>query len=243
MLEYYSSAAPYSSVFVHGAGGNGLLWKRTLRNLSGDASAVAVNLPGHPSGDITCTTVAQYSDALFGFMQEAGISRPVLVGHSMGTAVSLTLAATHPEALGGLVLVSGGAKLGVDPYILQSLRGDPLRAIEDVITPQSFYSVDLGLGREARAALSIPNLPVFLNDYLACAAFDARQDLEKIRARTLIVCGDMDRMTPPKWAHYLQSNMDDSELYFIKDAGHMLPIEKPDALGALLMSFLKGFSR
>jgi pimeloyl-ACP methyl ester carboxylesterase len=225
-------------IFVHGAGGNSLLWKRTLQYLSGKSVAFAVDLPGHPSGEITCKTVGDYSEALFKFIADRGVGRPVVCGHSMGGAVALTAALSHPDALGGLILVSTGAKLGVDPVILDVLRSQPLKAVEQVITPRSFNSIDLSLGREARVALSISNLDVFLNDYLACQNFDVRADLRRIDTRTLIACGDKDRMTPPKWSHFLKTNITGSELYFVKDSGHMLPLEKPEALAGAVQSFL-----
>ncbi|HZW84934.1 MAG TPA: alpha/beta fold hydrolase, partial [Nitrososphaerales archaeon] len=153
------------------------------------------------------------------------------------------LSINHPESVGGLVLVGAGAKLGVDQRILAGLDGKPLEAIERIITPRSFYSVDLGLGREARQALSLSNLPVFLNDYLACNGFDVRPDLPKISVPTLVVCGDRDEMTPPKWAHYLNQHILDSELRFVKDAGHMLPLEKPEALAGLVQWFLQSLTR
>ena len=243
VLSNYASAAPYPTVFVHGAGENNLLWKKTLERLSGSSQAFAVNLPGHPSGEITCKSVPEYSQAVLEFIQQKGIRSPVVAGHSMGSAVAITLAIEHPEVVRGLVVVSGGAKLGVERTVLEGLRSQAMKTIENVITPMSFYAVDLSIGKEARSSLSTSNLQVFLNDYLACAAFDERQRLERIRARTLVVCGDADRMTPPKWAHYLQSNIEGAELRFIRDAGHMLPIEKPDLLAGMIQAFLEGFSR
>jgi pimeloyl-ACP methyl ester carboxylesterase len=242
VLSSISHSAPKDVIFVHGAGGNSLLWKRTLSLLSGPSNAVAVDLPGHPSGKITCRSVGDYAQAFHEFIRECGLTKPVVAGHSMGGAVVLSLALAHPEDIGGLVLVSTGAKLGVDPAILEGLEEAPMKAIEAVITPRSFYSIDLGLGREARAALSISNLPIFLNDYVACKNFDVRADLSRISTRTLVVCGDKDRMTPPKWSHFLKGNIPDAELYFVKDSGHMLPLEKPEALAKLLQLFLSNLS-
>ena len=238
MLTHISHEAPRDIVFVHGAGGNSLLWKRTIRYLTGPSVALAVDLPGHPDGEITCRSVGDYVEAVHATIRGSSLGRPVICGHSMGGAIALTLALTHPDDLGGLILVSTGAKLGVDPEIIRGLGSNPLRAIESTITPWSFNSIDLGLGREARAALSVSNLPVFLNDYLACDGFDVRKELPRITARTLVVCGDKDQMTPPKWSHYLGENISGSELYFVKDSGHMLPIEKPEALAGVIQRFL-----
>jgi pimeloyl-ACP methyl ester carboxylesterase len=243
VLDNFAHPAPSPSLFVHGAGGNNLLWKRTLQYLSGDSVGVAVNLPGHPSGEITCRSVRDYSESVAAFIRDSRLPSPTVVGHSMGSAVALTLSIEHPDLVGGLVLVGAGAKLGVDSSIVEGLRGAPMKAIEDVITPRSFYSIDLGLGREARAALSVSNLPVFLNDYLACATFDERPRLDRIRTKTLVLCGDADRMTPPKWAHYLRDNIEGADLRFVRDAGHMLPLEKPEILAGMLQGFLEGISR
>ncbi|MDG6985412.1 MAG: alpha/beta hydrolase [Nitrososphaerota archaeon] len=240
MLGSVTHGAPHDVVFVHGAGGNSLLWGRTLHFLSGDSTAVAVNLPGHPEGEITCKTVVEYAEALRSLIAESGLRSPAVCGHSMGGAVALTLAIRHPDALGGLILASTGARLGVDTKLIEGLSDNPMRAIENIITPWSFNSIDLGLGREARTALSVSNLPVFLNDYLACQGFDVRGDLASIAAKTLVVCGDKDRMTPPKWSHYLAANIPGSELYFVKDSGHMLPLEKPEALARVVQAFLAG---
>lgn len=211
-----------------------------IQNLSGGSTAFAANLPGHPSGEITCKTIGQYAESLHDFISELGVNRPAVCGHSMGGAVSLALALEHPEDVGGLILVATGARLGVDNKILEGLRVDPMRTIEKTITPWSFYSVDLGLGREARVALSISNLPVFLNDYAACDAFDVRNEIGRVTAKTLVVCGDKDRMTSPKWSHFLASNIPGAELYFVKDSGHMIPFEKPGTLSSVIQKFLEG---
>jgi pimeloyl-ACP methyl ester carboxylesterase len=242
MLSFISHGAPHDAVFVHGAGGNSLLWRRMLAGFSGDSRALAIDLPGHPSGEITCKSVRDYAEALHGFLVDSRLDTPVVGGHSMGGATVLTLAVTHPDDIGGLILVGTGAKLGVAPEILEGLRAEPLRTIENIITPWSFNTIDIGLAREARDALSVSNIPVFLNDYLACAGFDFRKDLQKVSTRTLIVCGDHDRMTPPRFSHYLAENIPGSELRFIKDSGHMLPLEKPEALASVVQAFLAGFT-
>jgi pimeloyl-ACP methyl ester carboxylesterase len=242
-LDYYSHDAPSDCLFIHGAGGNNLLWKRSLQYLRGPGKALAVNLPGHPSGEIVCHSVKEYCEAIHSFVSEAGLGRATICGHSMGTAIALTLAIEHPQDVAALVLVDGGAKLGVSPAILQGLASAPLRAIEEVITPMSFHTVSLEIGREARVALSLSNLAVFLNDYMACNNFDVRSALPTISARTLVVCGEDDRMTPPRYSQYFGASIPDSTVYFIRGAGHMVPLEKPEMLGGLLQTFLSSLNR
>jgi len=235
-------SAPHDIVFVHGAGGTNLLWGDLLPSLAGEKSAFAVNLPGHPAGEIACRSIDEYAEAVLGFIHEKGL-RPAVCGHSMGGAVALALALNHPDAVSALVLVDTGAKLGVFPDILAELGKEPLRAIEDRITPLSFYTVDLELARRARSALSLSNPQVFLNDYLACAAFDVRERLSSVSATTLILCGESDRMTPPRWSHYLNANLMFSRIFLVRESGHMLPLEKPNLCGRLIQDFLVELNR
>jgi len=243
VLATLEHPAPNDLVFIHGAGGNNLLWRRILGFLSGEGTAFAVNLPGHPSGEITCKSVADYAEAVHSFIVEKGIQRPSICGHSMGGAIALTLALDYPEDVGSLILVDTGAKLGVNSELLDGLRAQPLSAIEKMITPWSFHSLSFDSARESRTALSISNLPVFLNDYLACDGFDVRERLPEITARTLIVCGESDEMTYPKASHLMNANIPRSSLFFIRDAGHMVPLEKPQLCAQLIQSFLSEPSR
>ena len=177
-LDCVTHPAPSDAVFIHGAGGNHKLWSETLRFLSGDGTAFAVNLPGHPSGEISCRSVDEYAEAVFGFIAERGF-RPAVCGTSMGGAIALTLALHHPESISALILMGTGAKLGVMPEVLLGLEEEPLRTIEKTITPLSFHSLNLDVARRAREALSLSNPRVFLNDYLACAVFDVRESLSR----------------------------------------------------------------
>src|SRR5713101_171508 len=76
VLGFISHEAPSGVIFVHGAGGNSLLWKRMLNYLSGPSFALAADLPGHPTGEITCKTVGEYAEAVFEFIADREIDRP-----------------------------------------------------------------------------------------------------------------------------------------------------------------------
>ncbi|HLQ03607.1 MAG TPA: alpha/beta fold hydrolase [Nitrososphaerales archaeon] len=67
-LQYTLRSAPRDIVFVHGAGGTKLLWRRILEGLEGGARALAVNLPGHPSGEIPCRSIDEYAEAVRRFI-------------------------------------------------------------------------------------------------------------------------------------------------------------------------------
>jgi len=45
-------------------------------------------------------------------------------------------------------------------------------------------------------------------------------------------------MTPPKWSTYLNQNMPSSTMELVSDAGHMVPLEKPETCAGLIQGFL-----
>ncbi len=239
-LQYDTHAAPRDLVFVHGAGGTNLQWRRILEGLGGSGGAFAVNLPGHPSGEISCRSIEEYAEVLHQFVLGRRIEKPVICGHSMGGAIALTFAVRYPGEISGLILVDTGAKLGVLPSIRDGLKENPLVTIQKFITPMSFYRTDAEILRESVSMFSIRNPAVFLNDYDACNSFDIRAHLSEIAAKTLIICGEYDQMTPPKWSHYLNTRILNSAAFFIRDAGHMVPLEKPNASRRLINDFLLG---
>jgi pimeloyl-ACP methyl ester carboxylesterase len=97
---------------------------------------VAFDRPGYgysdrPAGKLW--TAAAQAHLLRRAFAELGLERPVVVGHSWGTLVALALALDHPDAVGGLVLISGyykpTARLDVPLAALAAIPvlGDVLR--------------------------------------------------------------------------------------------------------------------
>jgi len=66
--------------------------------------------------------------------------------------------------------------------------------------------------------------------------------LDRIRTPVLIISGADDQLTPPKYSDYLERNIAGSRLVRIADAGHLVPVEKPEAVNQALLSFMETLS-
>ncbi len=225
-------------LFIHGAGGNALLWGRVLQHLP-RVSAIAVDLPGHGrSAGPGCTAIAAYSQAVLALAEALHLERLVLAGHSMGGAVALDLALNAPWRLQALVLVAVAAPLPVAPALLQQLAEDP--------APARQWIIDAGYGpgipaaaRELGAKQLAQVAPAVLHgDFLACSAYDARPRLAEISAPALLLCGSEDRLTPPRRMQALRDGLPKSRLEIVPGAGHMLPLERPEAVGEAISRLL-----
>jgi len=91
---------------------------------------------------------------------------------------------------------------------------------------------------ESEKQLSKINPKVLLGDFVACDNFDIRDRIKEIKIPTLIIVGEKDCMTPPSYSQFLAENILGAQLEIIKDAGHMVMLEKPDEVSKLIVSFI-----
>lgn len=227
-------------VFLHGAGGSRLHWPPSLRRLAG-RHTLAVDLPGHGESPADGTAgIDGYSRRLSAWRAVLGIDSAVLVGHSMGSAIALASALAEPAALAGLVLVGAGARLRVNPQLLEDVgRRAAFGEVVDRIVKWSFAAeAEARLVELARARLIETGPAVLAGDLRACDAFDVTARLGEIRLPTLIVVGRSDRMTPVRLGEELQAGIAGGRLEVIEAAGHMVMLEQPEAVAQALRSWL-----
>lgn len=225
-------------LLIHGAGENHLIWPADLRRLP-DARILPIDLPGHgkSSGDGR-GSVAEYAAFAVDVLDALAIEQAVIVGHSMGGAIAQQFALTYPARTAALILIATGGRLRVSPQILEFARSD-LPAAADLIsslewgpdTPEQM----IRLGKQQL----LTNRPeVIYGDYLACNGFDLMERLGDIRTPALVVGGTADQMTPPKYASTLAERIAGARLTLIDGAGHMVQLEKPEAVTRAVEQFL-----
>src|SRR5512145_2129580 len=90
-------AKAQSLVFIHGSGGNSSAWSQQYARLHKSFNIAAVNLPGHgKSGGEGKQDIRDYVLILRDILQVLNLTRPILIGHSLGAAIALEFAATFP---------------------------------------------------------------------------------------------------------------------------------------------------
>lgn len=222
-------------VFIHGAGGSSEQWAYQIGNLRPQTGAIALDLPGHgrSAGDAR-SDIGAYAEVTINFLRRLTSAPLVVVGHSMGGAIALAMALTYPREVAGLVLVSTGAKLRVHPRFLHLLaQGDKPDIIEYCFSRHCSSEV---VREQADRWEGVP-IRTFYADFLACDRFDIREELPRINCPVLILCGEEDLMTPPKYSQFLAEHIRHSTLKLIPQAGHMLMLEKPAELTKEIQTF------
>lgn len=230
-----------SLLMVHGAGGRGEAFLPQLSGLSGQVNVAAIDLPGH--GDTPgpgLEHIQDYADWLADFLA-SGPLRPVLLGHSMGGATAMTLAAQRPELIRGLILVGTGARLKVMPALLQGLAQDFPTTVGSIVRFAYADQADPRLIEQGTQNMSQTPPQVLIGDFTACDRHDIGDRLAAIHLPTLVIVGDQDRLTPVKYSERLAEALPGSRLVVIKDAGHMAFLEKPQTFNETVLEFMAGF--
>jgi len=220
-------------LFIHGAGANPSVWHLQTVHFN---ESLAVELPGHPNGS-GLATVSDYAGVVEHQIGERGISNPIIVGHSMGGAIGIELA-LRMRGLLGLVLVGTGARLRVRPEFLARIREDYEGAARLLASWSVSTSADSVLVDRITRDLMKVKPEVTLADFMACDKFDMMDRVGEIACRTLIVCGEEDRMTPKIYSQYLHERINNSQLVIIPGAGHGVMLEKPREFNQVLEVFL-----
>lgn len=230
-----------SLLLVHGAGGDQKPWHHMMRHLSkGGVHVIALELPGHGgSPGPALSTISGYSQIVHAFIDAKGIHCPVVVGHSMGGAIALTLGVENPKMLGGLILIGTGARLRVDERILNGLHSDFEAAVDRIISYAFSNSSSPALVDEGKRQIMQCPPEVVWRDLKACDEFDLMKEIPQIQLSTLVICGEDDCLTPPKYAQYLAENIPSAHLRLVREAGHMVMLEQPRRMGEAVLGFLQ----
>jgi pimeloyl-ACP methyl ester carboxylesterase len=98
---------------IHGLTANSRFWDCLASALSPRHKIIAMDLRGRGLSDKPPTgySVNHHCKDVLALMDDLGLERPVLMGHSLGAFISLVFAARHPKRVDRLILVDGGGKL------------------------------------------------------------------------------------------------------------------------------------
>jgi pimeloyl-ACP methyl ester carboxylesterase len=226
-------------LFIHGSGGRGASWIRQLERLADAARVVALDLPGHgQSGGEGYSVIEDYARMVRDFVEAAKLGKVVLGGHSMGGAVAQAFALAYPERLDGLILVGTGARLRVLPKIFELLRADYPEGVR-FINGRAFSRSTAQRLKDAARARALETRPqVTIGDYTACNGFDVMERIGALRIPTLVIGGEDDQLTPPKYARYLARTIPGAVLVMVEQAGHYVHLEQPEVVNQAIRDFL-----
>lgn len=195
--------------------------------------------------------MARYADDLVTVLDAVGAERAVCCGHSMGGYVLFELLRRHPERVRALVLCDTKAEADT-PQGRQGRDELAELAEREGMVPVAERLLPKLLGRTTRSRhlelVETVRAMVLRSPVKGVAgALRAMRDrpdstpyLDEIRVPTLVVGGAEDELTPPDVMQPMARRIRGARYVEVPNAGHVCPLERPDAVNEVLRDFLAG---
>ncbi|MBR7675892.1 3-oxoadipate enol-lactonase, partial [Streptomyces daliensis] len=219
------------------------MWDRQIPELTRNWRVLRFDLPGHGgSPAYGADSVAALADRLLATLDSLGIERFGYAGCSIGGAIGIQLALTARQRVSSLALVSSSPRFGTPDSWRQ--RGVVVRTngLDPVArsTPEKWFTAGFAAAQPAIVEWAVQMVRTtdpgcYISACEAMAAFDARQDLNRIGVPALVVTGAEDESTPPADARALVAGIPDARLAIVPGASHLTPVEQPGAVTELLI--------
>jgi pimeloyl-ACP methyl ester carboxylesterase len=250
VLAHDDAGTGNAVVLLHAGLADRSMWREHLDHLSAAGfRAIALDLPGFGETPVTTGRQAPWEDVLE-TMRALDVSAAALVGNSFGAAVALRVAAVAPAAISSLVLISPPPlALEPSPQLLAAWeaeeaaleRGDIDGAVDAVVEawvmPEAPEGVRERVGAMQRRA--------FLAQAAARETEEAPDPLEehpdalaRLSMPALAAFGEHDMPDFAAGAREIAEHVAGAEVAMIEGAGHLAPLEAPEAFRGLLLRFL-----
>jgi non-heme chloroperoxidase len=255
-LEYVERGDPSGIpvLLLHGLSDSWHSFERVLPNLPASLHVFAISQRGH--GDSSRPEAGyryrDFSADVVAFLDALDLEAAVLVGHSSpGSTVARRFAIDHPERTPAVVLVGAFASMPQSP-VVQELWESAVSEMEDPVDP--------GFVREFQeSTLARPVPKAFLETIVEESRKvparvwkgvvggdlqeDLSQEVDRIRAPTLLVWGGRDELVPRGDQEAMVEAIPDARLVVFEDAGHGVHWEEPERFASVLAEFAVSAAR
>ena len=259
-IAYRQSGAGSPLLLINGSGATLDTWDPKLLGLLGTTRRVTVFDPRGfgLSTDVAHNrlTIEQMADDAAALARELGLGRPDVLGWSMGGYIAQELAIRHPRSVRRLVLASTDAgSPRAKRASAKALALDHKANIGEASLDEILDLLFPAAGRDAgnawfarllaqpgscceRIAHRAGHAQIAAQDRWYEKGRGARDDLDRIKAPTLIGAGKLDRDIPFANAGFLRRGITGAQLVSYPDAGHAFLIQHADEFAAKVSAFL-----
>jgi 3-oxoadipate enol-lactonase len=241
-------------LLIMGLGYPSQMWHRTRPLLVECYRTIALDNRGVgrsdiPPGPYPIAVMAADAAAV---LDAAGVDRAHVYGISMGGMIAQEFALQYPTRVRSLILgctaAGGPSAIRAEPEVTQFLmaRGqmkpeDAAEASVPIIydsgTPRARIDEDLAVRRDW-----FPRPDAYMNQLAGIMAWEAYSRLDQIKAPTLVIHGETDRLVPPGNGELIAARIPNAKLVRIPRAGHIYVTDQPEAAHRPVVEFLNSFS-
>ena len=214
----------------------------------GDIGLVLPDLPGFGGTSLSKSepSVDAYATQVADELQQQGVNEVVIGGTSMGGYVAMAFCRLFPERVAGVALIDTKATADIEAAAAgRRAMADRLEsenssaALVEAVLPKLLGATSFERRSDVVELVSEwvkqcdPRAAAWAQRAMA-ARPDSMETLRSLSVPALVVVGEEDVLTPPSDATAMASELVDCRLVVIPDAGHLTPVEEPDAVAVAL---------
>ncbi len=255
-LHYVDTGAPSDGsdrpalLFVHAYTCNMSLWDGLVARFAPDYRCLTFDLPGHGKSEPNdnASDMGFLADCAVAVLDAAGVRQAHVCGLSIGGMIGQHLGFSHAERVASLILACTTGKLATEAVAMWDDRLDAVtskgmwtqiatsieRWYGDGII-DGFGAADLDSVAQMIATTSVAGA---VSCGLAVKAHDVVDRLDGIRAPTLVIGADRDLSFTPDHPQALTAAISGATMVMLENAGHLAPVQVPDAFEHAMRGFL-----
>ena len=249
ILHYEVTGRGKPVIFLHGWLGSWRLWEKTMLNLSGEFRTYALDFWGFGESDrkLDSYEVLDFVNLILQFMDQMGIEKAPLIGHSMGGTVSLLFGLAYPNRVSKIAII-GSPINGASLAFPLKIAGKKLfaailfsnmyffRKIMRFVAPS--LSNDSDFSNMMDNDITNTNINSFLISISSLRRTDITNQIGDLEMPLLGMYGKNDNIVSPKQLDLIKAKIPNANVEYFLSSGHFIMLDEPIAFSNSVMNFL-----
>ena len=238
-------------LFFHGLTANKESMYIVAHMFSDMRRTICVDTRGHGESTHPANySLADHAKDVHALIDELNLGAVDIMGCSMGSYISLAAAEYRSEDIDHLVLLCTkpfGTTSSIERIAKErgldmcTLTDEQLMqiAMSCAFAPSSLEKLKTGELKFSTARGGVALTPEEVDaESRSLADFDNSKEYDKVTCKTLVISGEYDGINPPDLGKQVADGIQGAEYVMVKDAGHMIPLEKTDEFIKIVSEFL-----
>ena len=247
-IAYTQQGAGEIVVLLHGLGSCKEEWQPQIDALAQHYQVIALDLRGHGATDKPNTgySITQFAADVAGLLDALGHQQVHLIGFSLGGMITLEFATRYPQRLHSVTIINATPAVVLNTWQIRHFFWKRLLLIRTLgpaymgkkIAQMNFPAPEqAALRAQAEKQFGSNDKAAYYRATKALLNWDVRPYLANLTCPLLAVSSDQD-YTPVAAKQAMVDAVPHGELQVIANARHLVPMEQPAALNAVLLAWL-----
>ncbi|WP_026566672.1 alpha/beta fold hydrolase [Bacillus sp. UNC41MFS5] len=238
-------------VLLHGMSNNSQSWKEQIQELKKHYTVIAWDAPGYGKSSDPAEEFRyfkEFAHILKGMLDEMKLEKIYLLGHSMGAAIAIEFCRLYAHKVQRLIIADptrGAAAL--DPEENELKLKNRLFSIEN-LSPEEIAEKRIKALLSPYASKEVYQRVKEIMTQVRPAGYrsvayslyhqNQMKELSQINVPVLVICGELDSVTPVKESKAIHEELINSQLVIIPEGGHLCYQENPEKFNSSIIEFL-----